>query len=427
MSDVATPRTNRLDLALVGVGVALVIGIFLYVASGSQQVLRRSPLGLEGLQAWLSADGHPVRVFSGGWTQDPDAIGLRIMPIHDTEPGRDRTYPRTQEEYLFQSDEYDIRRDLIRRKSEVVPTLLVLPKWRSGLRLSGLAHPLLLIEEGRAGEILTDALPGTYETRYILRPFTDHPVAGSEEEARLYVAQVFQSEACEPLIGSTEAIVMGRCRVTGLKNRSVLVLADPDLLNNHGLRLGDNAHITKDILLGEAGDKTVLIDYSTSVWLFANRGRVKREREWSDLLQFFAYPFSLLWISGGILMGLVLWRSAVRFGPIRAGRASMGASKRVANAARARLMRLTGQDGALLGDYVDTRLAGIAARFLGPAEARRPDAALRFIRRKRPDLAERLERALAELKSLPPHVSPHVAITHVDHFEQILEQFDHDT
>lgn len=428
MSETGKPTTSRADFALIGIAVVLILGIFWYVTSNSQQALRRSPLGLEGLQSWLAVDGHPTRVFSGGWTQDPGEIGLRIMPIHDTRPGQDRDFPATQEEYLFQSDEFDIRADLVRKKIAIVPTVLVLPKWRSGVRLTGVAHPILLIENGRAGKMLSSAVPGPrFETRYIMRPFSDFEVVGDTRSVRLYVAQVFSRRTCTPIIGTPDAMVMGRCPYAHAPGGSIIVVSDPDLLNNHGLRLGDNAHVVRDILLKEAGDKTVLIDYSTRVWLFDQASQTQRERTWSDLLQFFAYPFSLLWASAGLLMGLVLWRAGVRYGPILDPRSGFGASKVVANAARARLMRLTGQDGALLGDYADTRLAAIAARYLGPANARQPDAAQRLIRRKRPDLADKLDRALAAIHALPPKISPHAAIAHVDTFEQILEQFEHDT
>ena len=135
----------------------------------------------------------------------------------------------------------------------------------------------------------------------------------------------------------------------------------------------------------------------------------------------------MLWISGGILFALILWRASARFGPILRRKSGIDASKRVANQAAARLMRLTEQDGALLGDYADVRLSAIAARNLGPAHKNDPDAALRFVRRKRPDLANDLQDAINAIRSQPSNLSAAAAIANVDKFEHILEQLNHDT
>jgi hypothetical protein len=170
-----------------------------------------------------------------------------------------------------------------------------------------------------------------------------------------------------------------------------------------------------------------MIDYSDKIWLINHFEGVKRDRTWADLLRFFAYPFSVLWLSGAILFALILWRSSVRFGPILRRKSGVDASKRVANQAAARLMRLTEQDGALLGDYANIRLSAIAARMLGPAHKNDPDAAVKFVRRKRPDLASDLQDAINAIRTQPSNLSPAAAIASVDKLEHILEQLNNDT
>lgn len=424
------PARFRLDIFLIGGAIVLLIAIFFYVSGQSQQVLRHSPSGLDGLQRWLATDGHPVRSFTGGWASEPAKIGLRILPIYDSDLNTVRAAPTSKEELLAQMDEYDVSESLLRQKAQIVQTLLVLPKWRSGMRLTGLGHPALLIPEGRASTGLQQVLDGPKQNvRYLRQPFTDFPVTtnGQSRTARLYVAQVFDGAGCTPLIGRVSEMVLGRCKLPDAPNDEVLVLSDPDLLNNHGLRLGDNAHIVKDILLDLAGEKTVMIDYSTSIWLFENFQGETRERTWSDLARFFAYPFSVLWGSAALLMVLTLWRAGLRFGPVTQAARGLGASKQTANTARARLMRLTGQDGALLGDYAKTRLVAFAARSLPAAQSKDVDAALGYARRRNPKLARKLEDALAVIGALPPHLPASSAIEHVDRFELILEQLEHDT
>jgi len=432
MSEQPPVPVRRTDLILIGAGVLVLIGVLWMFFASSQQQLRKSPTGFDGLHAWVASEGNAVRSFTGGWSSDPDTVGLRVLPIYDTDLDRRRETPKTKEEYVMQSDEYDLSTRVLQRKGRIVQTLYVLPKWRSGVRLTGKAHPDLLLEQTAATRVLRKVTSPRIGRAWVHdAAFSDFPVTledGAERTARLYSAQVFEGRGCEPLIGRADEMILGRCPADdGWDDGHVLVLSDPDLLNNHGLRLGDNAALAKDLILPLAGDATFMIDYSDRVWLVERFTGVARERSWSDLLQYFAYPFSVLWISGGILFGLVLWRASARFGPILRRKSGIDASKTVANQAAARLMRLTEQDGALLGDYANVRLSAIAARNLGPTFKNDPDAAVKFVRRKRPDLADSLQDALNAIRTQPSNLSATAAIANVDKFEHILEQLNNDT
>lgn len=437
MSDIGAPKTtSRSDLALGIAGIVLLLGVFLFFSGQSQQVLRKSPAGFDGLSYWLSSKDQRVQNFTGGWTIDAESIGLRILPLFDTRFDSDRAVPTTKEELLMQRDEYDLRGSVVRRKIARVPTLVVLPKWRSGMRLTGIGHPGLLLPPQAFKTLLKDIKPQR-KVSILPKPFTDfsyESTYGAEKTARLYTAQVIEGTGCTPIIGTVEAMVLGRCAFEGAHNDEVMVLSDPDLLNNHGLRLGDNAVIMRELLLAEANVKPkaedaepnnlILIDYSTRVWVREANEEPYRERTWSDLLQFFAYPFSILWGSVACLMLLVFWRAGFRYGPLLPDTAGLGASKFAANTARARLMRMTGQDSAMLEDYARTRMASVAAANLGPAQAREPNAAMRFIERKRPDIAPKLKSALAGLVDLPPNLGAQAAIERVDEIERLLEQLE---
>lgn len=431
MSGLNTPSRGRSDWYLIGAGGFVLVLLLAFFLSGSQQQLRKSPVGFDGLHAWIAAEGHPVRSFTGGWTSDPDMIGLRILPLFDTNLKDRRRSPTTKEELLLQSDEYDLSGQVVRRKVEIVPTILVLPKWRSGMRLTGLAHPEILLDKSAATDLLHSLFPRSIGSVSVLaQPFTDFDLAQDTggQTARLYAAQVFEGKGCTPIIGRAGEMVLGKCSMmTGNSRQPVWVLSDPDLLNNHGLRLGANAELAKQVLLPLADEGTVMIDYSDKVWLVERRTGIQRERTWSDLLQFFAYPFSVLWVSGFLLFGLILWRAGARYGPILKRKQGFAASKSVANTAAAKLMRLTEQDGALLNDYANVRLSTIAARNLGPAYKNDPDAAFRFVRRKRPDLIDALQDAVNLIRSQPSNLSANVAIDCIDRFENILEQLNDDT
>ena len=434
MTDISPDKPSGVRaevVVMVTVAVLVLLALF-YVISGRKQALRASPAGMDGLQVWLASEGVSAQSFSGGWPLDVDTIGLNLIPVYDSQIDRDRIAPRDKKELLLQQDEYDLYLDELEEKISRVPSMVVLPKWRSGMRLTGLGHPVLLLERDRVTNTLRQ-LTGDRGAQigYSPSPFTDFDVVNSPEQtARIYAAQMFVSEACTPLIGRDDAMLLARCPVSGDDQSSVLVLSDPDLLSNHGLRLGDNAYIARDLLGREADGKTVIIDYSPVSWLRSVDEGVQRERTWADLLRFFDPPFLALWVGAGAILLLSLWRGARRFGPVVVERTKIEASKAYAIRARARLMRLSDQDGALVSEYAKARIAAVAAELVGPAEARRygqRDTFLKFISRRYPKRATELQAALSALDALPARTTGAQAIGQVTALEQVLERITHDT
>jgi hypothetical protein len=93
-------------------------------------------------------------------------------------------------------------------------------------------------------------------------------------------------------------------------------------------------------------------------------------------------------------------------------------------------MRLTGQDGTMLGDYAAARIAATAARLVGPGQARQigeEQAFVRFVARRSADLSLRLAAVLTRVHDLPKRVPAAVAIGQIDELERILELIAHDT
>ncbi|MEM1374499.1 MAG: hypothetical protein AAGF78_08980 [Pseudomonadota bacterium] len=420
---------ERIILGLVGI---LVIVALFYVTSQRQQELRRSPLGLDGLKTWLVAEDQSVQIFSGGWPLDREEVGLNILPIYDTNLAARRQPPRTKEDLLMQQDEYDVELSALADKVSEVTVLAVLPKWRSGMRLTGKAHPILISEplaiQGVLADIVDDVDP---KVRYSRQPFAEYgyeALDGRRLSAVTYASQTFTSRACTPLIGTDAAMILGQC--DSRWGPPLLVLSEPDLLNNHGLRLGDNAFIISDVVKAWAEDKQVIIDYSRRSWFVSPEERVTRERTWRDLLRFFEPPFTLMWAGLALSLVLVLWRAFMRFGPLRDSVGEMGAAKALAIGARANLMRLSGQDGALVNEYGRARLAATAAAIFGPAHARQfssPAAFLAYTERRHPELAGPLATALSDMAAMPATASAGQAMAAVTDLERILEQITHDT
>lgn len=435
--DENTPGVPKIgaDKLILGLLAVLVIGALFYVMSQRQQALRSSPAGLNGLQVWMSSQDQETQSFVGGWSLNTDDIGLLILPLYDTDLTADRDLPQSQEELIIQQDEYDLLLDVVQDKASEVPTLLVLPKWRSGMRLTGLVHPLLLVDRDKLARTLYGMLDVDDVTlTYGREPFVPFPYrssTGNTQEAVTYAAQMFSAPGCTPILGTDEAMILGSCplSVTGLE-QTVFVLSDPDLINNHGLVLGDNAFVVADLLGGLAADKSIVIDYSRDNWLTRTENQVQRDRTWADLMRFFEPPFALMWIGFAIATFLTLWRAALRFGPLRPEPDGVGASKMMAIGARARLMRLSNRDGALVTEYSKARLAATATALFGAVHARalsNPQAFLAYAQRRHPEHAKALAEILNLMWSMPDSATPAQAMAAVADLDRILEKITHDT
>lgn len=436
MSDTSEPkgRIGADKIILAGVALILVIAL-LFVSTGRQQDLRNSATGLDGLGIWLGSEGIDTQRFTGGWPLQAEEIGLIIVPLYDTQLGKDRNAPRTKEELVFQTDEYDLTWSPIQRKAETVRTIVVLPKWRSGMRLTKLGHPALVIpgkDVAALGRRFVDG--GNFELSYARTPFSEFSYTATDGDRRgalIYAAQMFSSTACDPVVGTPDAMIVGDCALRSDEaDKRVLIVSDPDFLNNHGLVLGQNATIVRDLVKSYAGEKRVIVDYSRINWLTTGAGRPDRERTWSDLKRFFTPPFTLIWIGAGLVFALVLWRAGLRFGPAAAALTRKGASKTLAIAARARLMLLSGRYGAMAGDYMRARLATTATEIFGSAHGRgfsSPETFLDYAKRRHADHATPLADAMGAIESLPAQASSRQAMDTIDTLDAILENIAHDT
>ena len=438
-ADPARPAGGRgaalpADSLAIALALALALGAMAFFAAGPGQELRRAPSGFDGLAIWLAEGGLDARSFRGGWTIPAEEVGLTVLPIYDAALDAPRVAPRTETELLLQRDELDMDPEVLREKARLAPTLLILPKWRSGMRLAGVAHPSLLIDPADASTVLGQVrgrardLAGV--VRHVPKPFSEFDYSASDGRslrAQLYLAQTFDGAGCRPEIGRPGAMILGLCPLDAEGERWVHVLSDPDLMDNHGLRLGDNAEIARDLVGRLADGGRVIVDYSDEVWLVEARGYDHPERTWADLARFFAFPFSLLWLAAGATLALFLWRGGVRVGPVIEGRTALAASGAVRLGARARLMRRTGQDGALLRAYAQARLGAAAHALVGPRSHEPAETTvLRAAGRRDADLARRLGALLDRIRAAAPDLPPEAAIAHVDELETLLTRLTDD-
>jgi hypothetical protein len=255
----------------------------------------------------------------------------------------------------------------------------------------------LLIPQGMYRRLL-----GQLETPLlrIIRPDTKLMTA---DGITLYRPQLFDKRTvnggCKPVISVPEGVLIAHC--DSFDRFGILVLSDPDLINNHGLTLGENADVaaTLNDLAPRSG--TVLLDTSDRLLLTSADGepQEQRPRSLEDMSRFWSYPFTLIWIAALSLLLIAFWRGLIRFGPpAKTDDGRIGASNEAAIEAKAYLLRLTGQDHALVADYAKNKLGDLARDVLGKDASRNQDLLFKRLHTLAPAKAEKLLSALNALE-----------------------------
>ena len=346
------------DLVSVLVILALAASVSWYLIRDREYSLQQSAMGYSGLIAWLRNDGIEARE-ARGLPLTPNKAGLRILALFDTNLLADFVPPTDQTAFLATGTEYDITAPIILRKINTLPSVIIAPKWSRAARHSGFAHTSLLLPIDEASKPFLQLNVMEAPLRRPNARFMEFTAAGDPENpksATLYAPQLFAPEVpagCASILGNALGHLIIECE--GYL-RKFLAISDPDLMNNHGLRLGKNAELASDLIRSWSNDLPVLVDATT--YLFTEERLPETpQRQWSDLLRLFNYPFSILWAGCALLVALALWRSWWRFGqPVQVFDDRIGASKSVSITAKARLLRMSGNDVALFEAHVAGRL-----------------------------------------------------------------------
>jgi hypothetical protein len=225
-------------------------------------------------------------------------------------------------------------------------TLLVLPKWdtnsdedRAGwVRVSGLlpaadparalypATPLWIRRERGNHEALKTVPFGAPSDLQFLAPA---------------IVQWMSSDQLSPVISDAQGhIVLGE-----LKGRRFYILADPDLLNNHGMGDERQARAALALLdyLNSTGANSILFDVTAN-----GLGRSR-----SPLKLAFDVPFLAVTLTIFAAMLLAGWHALFRFGPVRRRPRAIAFGKAALVDNSAALFRKAGRQSHLGGRYVD--------------------------------------------------------------------------
>lgn len=403
--------------------VAAVVLLIFLVSGDSGRRLDASAIGTNGLYTWLQANDVEAVQSHRRVELPEDDVSLRLLPLNDTDLLAEAPLPVDNLELRAQTTQREIALNIVMEKIVNVRSLVMLPKWRTGVTMLSVAHESLLVPERNLNLLLDQLdLPKMAITRpaaTVLEATTD-----GQGDIVLYEPQLFDRRfvkgVCTPFLSVPEGVLIARCAPQ--KSEELFLLSDPDLMNNHGLTLGDNAAVALDAIRTIAAEREGVVYHDTSDEILlsweGNLERETRPRTADDLSRYFTYPFSLLWLGVGLLFLVAFWRGLIRFGPpARIDNGEVGASKTASIEAKAYLLRLTGQDHALAAEFANNRINDLSSALLGKHVGQ--DRALLFkrLRAIAPRDAEQLEQAVVSLNTTDAQTPAGELMRRVEAFE----------
>jgi hypothetical protein len=331
--------------------------------------------------------------------------------------------------------------DLIDRLWDL-PTLLILPKWVGGTVVSRSMHDSVLIPRGELTDLARQLhLPKASVIRPDTPGFLEHQ--HSDGLVTLFHPQLFDlgslPETCKGELSLPQGVLIARCQLHP-DQPLVYILSDPDLLNNHGLPLAENASVAL-AAINRILARTPVEDSSAEpskdpLRIYLDRAthnlvshteisdqRQDYDRSYENFARFFAPPLNILWAILLLVLAVALWRGARRFGPpAGSGANEPEQSKQAIIDTNARLLRIAGQDARLVSDLVHANLADQAQMTFG----RTAGVGHRGVMRLFIHLARRDGPATAELQAVVAQLTDTTQTsTHPAELSRQLEKFHH--
>ena len=341
-----SPFNARTMLVVTGIGVLAFIAMLVLGAyapdlrsgrNGGSHALSNAATGFSGLVRLAGAtDRNPVVVRSKDQLKSEDLT--IITPDHGS---------------------VDLS-DILERRGPRA-TLLVMPKWETVAdpENPGWVRVLGLLPASDPSRILyPQSSFGITREKTKSEPLRTVADAAPAELRFLapHVLQTLSNKDVRPLITNDRgAIVLGQ-----LKGGQLYILADPDLLNNHGMGDQRQARAALALLdfLNSTGAKSVQFDVTTN-----GLGQSR-----SPLKLAFDAPFLAVTLIIFTAMLLAAWQALVRFGPVRRSRRAIAFGKAALVDNSAALLRKAGREAHLGGRYAEViRERAITLFRLGPA------------------------------------------------------------
>ena len=225
-------------------------------------------------------------------------------------------------------------------------TLLVLPKWDTApdKEKPGWVRVAGLLPAQDPAQTLAPAVPLLVSREHGDRHELKVVPFGAPSDLRFIAPAVLQTisgKRIEPIITDSG----GRIVLAKVKGSQTYILADPDLINNHGMGDERQAKAALALLdyLNSTGSKSVLFDVTAN-----GLGRSR-----SPLKLAFDPPFLAVTLTIFAAMLLAAWQALVRFGPIRRRERAIAFGKAALVDNSAALIRKAGRETSFGGRYVE--------------------------------------------------------------------------
>jgi hypothetical protein len=169
--------------------------------------------------------------------------------------------------------------------------------------------------------------------------------------------QLIRGDRLRPIVGASQGMLVGELSD---RNRKIWVLADPDMIANHGLaRAGNAAAALALIKTLRVGDGSVVFDETV-------HGLVVRPV--SPFLLLFRFPFVVATAQGLIAIALLLWATLGRFGAPQAAPVPLSAGREGLLQNMAKLVEYAGHQDVVVKRYVQETIHDVAVSLHAPRE-----------------------------------------------------------
>jgi len=354
-------------LLMAGLGA---LAILMFVAPWQAWRFDYSALGNKGLELMLQSHNIAVRRSVPHETPMASDLALRLM-----------TFPYFGSSFIQRDDKIpQMDQERFIDKIYEIPSLVVLPKWNALLLQHKRADDSMLLSSYQLNKnmaLVIDDLrlirlnKGFTHARVSLEAPSSLSPPPVSHEISLYQAQLFAADSipdfCQNILSIPQGSLLISC------NADLYFLSDPDLLNNHGLALGEHAALAVamiDMLRGPDETRPVYFDNNSDLLKEEGdeeQGGQDYERGADDLARMLDYPLSIIWGMMLLVVMVSLWRGCYRFGAAQNDVSSrQELSKAATVAATARLLRLSRNDRPMVAQFVHTLLLDKAAQRFGP-------------------------------------------------------------
>jgi hypothetical protein len=234
--------------------------------------------------------------------------------------------------------------------------LLVLPKWQG--RAS----------DNHRGWIASAELKSLFEANWALRMAVQGgevvrvPAAAAwpdntlrQTPAPTEPVQLIRSDRLRPIVAGDDGILVGELKD---QKRRLWVLADPDIVANHGLARDGNAGFAVTLI------NALRQDGGSVVFDETLHGYVARPANPFKLL--FEFPFVLATVQGALAVLLLLWATVGRFGAPEAAPPALQAGKQGLIHSAAKLLAFAGYQKAIVRRYVQATIRDTGRQLHAP-------------------------------------------------------------